>query len=75
MIVVRAKGHGGARRFYDRQRTHGTRAYHVFGLSHIVSGSGESFWRLTLWQWTFAFGYEDRKSTNRAAAAHNGETK
>lgn len=74
MIVVRAKGHGGARCFYDRQRKHRTRAYHVFGLSRIVSGTGESFWRLTIWQWCIAFGYEDRR-TARDARNNEGETK
>lgn len=66
MIIVRANGHGGKRVFYDRQRKHHTRAYHVFGLARIVSAQGESFWRLTLGQWCVCFGYEDRHHRSKA---------
>lgn len=65
MILVRAKGHGGAKRFYDRQRKHGTRQYHVFGLARIVNGQGESFWRLIVFKWAWAFGYERRRSVSQ----------
>lgn len=62
MITARAKGHGGARVFYDRQRKHGTRTYHAFGLSRVVSHTGESYWRLIVGQWAICWGYEDRRA-------------
>jgi hypothetical protein len=61
MITVRAKGHGGARVFYDRQQKHGTRTYHVFSLTRVVNGEGESYWRLIVFQWAFAWGYDNRR--------------
>jgi hypothetical protein len=37
VIVVKAKGYGGPRVYYDRHRKSATRAYHVFGLVFIVA--------------------------------------
>lgn len=67
MIVKTARGHGGRKVFYDRKvsPTDGarTRQYHAFGLALVVSGTGESFWRLIVGRWCFAFGYQDRRGT------------
>ena len=54
MIVKTARGHGAARSGIDRKKSktgHRTRQYHAFGLALVVSGTGESFWRLIVGTW------------------------
>jgi hypothetical protein len=64
MIIRKAHGHGGARRWYDRKVSPKdgacSRQYHAFGLARVVNGQGESFWRLIVGKWCFAFGYSKR---------------
>jgi len=64
MIIEKAK-HGPGKCWYDRKVSQSTgeksRQYHAFGLSRVVFGSGESFWRLIIGPWVFVFGYEDRR--------------
>jgi hypothetical protein len=67
VIVKKARGHGGRPVWYDRKKSktgHRTRQYHAFGLALVVSGTGESFWRMIVGRWAIAWGYKDRRSTD-----------
>ncbi len=61
-IVKRARRHYDARVWYDQHPN--TRSYNVFGLEHVVCGTGESYWRLIVGQWLIAFAYRDKRAEN-----------
>jgi hypothetical protein len=74
MIFFRAKGHGGAKRFYD-SHPRAKRTYHVFGLCRVMGADvGFRYWRLIFFQWAFVWGYSDRL-TRRWKSLVEGEKK